>query len=340
MKLRKLAAVFAAMSVLLAGCAQKGDTESSSTGKKETDNKIVIEHAFGKTVLDKKPERIVTISWGNHDVPLALSVVPVGISEANYGVSDGSGMLPWTKKAFEELKVEKPNLFKDTDGLDYEAISDANPDVILAAYSGITEEEYELLSEIAPVVAYQGAAWQTFWRDQIKLDSKGMGMEKEGNELVKELETLIEEKKNEYTAIKGKTVAFCYFSQADLSSFYVYLPDDPRAAYLTDLGFEVSSSVLKLAEENESFAVSISSEKAELLKDVDVIVAYGDDKLLEAMQKDSLLSTIPAIKNGAVALIEDGTPLAASATPSALSIPATIDEYLSILSKAAEKVNE
>ena len=51
------------------------------------------------------------------------------------------------------------------DGLDYEAISDSNPDIILAAYSGITQEEYDLLSEIAPVVAYPENAWQTLWRD-------------------------------------------------------------------------------------------------------------------------------------------------------------------------------
>ena len=46
--------------------------------------------------------------------------------------------------------------------LDFEAISDANPDVILAAYSGITQEEYDTLSEIAPVVAYQTSSLGDF----------------------------------------------------------------------------------------------------------------------------------------------------------------------------------
>ena len=37
--------------------------------------------------------------------------------------------------------------------------------MILAPYSGITEEQYELLSEIAPTVAYPDEPWTTPWRE-------------------------------------------------------------------------------------------------------------------------------------------------------------------------------
>ena len=74
----------------------------------------------------------------------------------------------------------------------------------------------------------------------------------------------------------------------------------------------------------------------DVLKDVDVLVAYGNEELLAAMQNDALLSLLPAVENGSVALIEDGSNLSASCTPSAISIPATIDEYLSIIGKAAD----
>lgn len=299
---------------------------------------ITITHAFGETVIEKKPERIATISWGNHDVPLALGVVPVGISKANYGVSDDSGLLPWTKDAYIALGVEDPYLFDDVDGLDFEAISDAAPDVILAAYSGITQEEYDLLSQIAPVIAYPTAAWQTYWRDQILMDAKGMGLETEGKELVTELEALITEKIASYPQLEGKSAAFCYFNPSDLGTFYVYLPADPRAAYLTDLGLVFPESVLELAETSGSFALELSAENIDVLKDVDVLVAYGNEELLSAMQADALLSLLPAVSNGAVALVEDGSNLSASCTPSALSIPATIDEYLSIIGKAADQV--
>ena len=224
------------------------------------------------------------------------------------------------------------------DGLDYEAISDSNPDIILAAYSGITQEEYDLLSEIAPVLAYPENAWQTLWRDQITMNATALGKKDEGDALVKELETLISDKTSKYSDIEGKTAVFCYFNPADLGKFYIYLPSDPRAAYLTDLGFEFPESISELAKESDSFSIEVSSENIDVLKDADIIVSYGNDELLKALQNDALLSTVPAVKNGAVALIEDGSELSASCTPSALSIPATIDEYLEIMANAASKV--
>jgi iron complex transport system substrate-binding protein len=357
MNLRKISSILAIVLVLaLTGCSNKGvnssetkesatpsDTADTSTANENTSTDtteypITIKHAFGETVIESKPENIATISWGNQDVPLALGVVPVGVSQANYGVTDDSGLLPWTGEKFKELGVESPAIYKDTDGLDYEAISDSNPDVILAAYSGITQEEYDLLSQIAPVVAYPTAPWETLWRDQITLDATGMGMKAEGEQLVSDLDNLITEKISAYPQIEGKTAAFFYFNPADLGKFYVYLPADPRAAYLTDLGLEVPESVKKLEEGATSFAIELSAENVDLLQDIDVIVAYGDETLLKALQSDALIGTLPAVKRGSVALIADGTPLAASGTPSALSIPATIDEYLSILGEAADKV--
>ena len=246
------------------------------------------------------------------------------------------GLLPWTAQKYKELGVEKPVVYDDIDGLDYEAISDSNPDVILAAYSGITQEEYYLLSQIAPVVAYPKNAWQTLWREQITMDATAMGKQAEGEKLVKDLDALIKEKTANYTDLKGKTAVFCYFNPADLGKFYIYLPTDPRAAYLTDLGLSFPESISKLGA--DSFSIEISAENIDVLKDADILVAYGNDDLLKALQSDALLGTVPAVKNGAVALIEDGSVLSASCTPSALSIPATIDEYLEILGAAASKV--
>ncbi|KPU42454.1 putative siderophore-binding lipoprotein YfiY precursor [Oxobacter pfennigii] len=340
-----------ALSVFLIACSNNtSDTpgkENTPSGGEETAAvdvdtaeayPITIKHAFGETIIESKPERIATISWGNQDVPLALGVIPVGISEANYGVTDGSGLLPWTKEGFKKLGVDNPVLFKDTDGLAFEAVSDSEPDVILAAYSGITQEEYDLLTQIAPVVAYPAMAWQTYWRDQIIMDAAGMGMKAEGEKLVSELEQLISQKIAAYPKISGKTAAFFYFNPSDLGKFYVYLPADPRAAYLTDLGLKFPESVLSLANDSESFAVEISAENVDILKDVDIAIAYGNAPLLKSLQSDSLMGTMPAIQRGSVALIQDGTPLAASGTPSALSIPATIDEYLSVIGKAADLV--
>jgi len=339
MKLKKLCSAVVACAVLMTGCSgtateenKGGDTAQNTSGAYP----ITIKHAYGETVIESEPKNVATIAWGNHDVPLALGTVPVGVSKANYGKSDENGLLPWTAEKYKELGVEKPVVYDDIDGLDYEAISDSNPDVILAAYSGITQEEYDLLSQIAPVVAYPKNAWQTLWREQITMDATAMGKQAEGEALVKELDELIKEKTTNDTNLKGKTAVFCYFNPADLGKFYIYLPTDPRAAYLTDLGLAFPESISKLGA--DSFSIEVSAENIDVLKDADILVAYGNDDLLKALQSDALLGTVPAVKNGAVALIEDGSVLSASCTPSALSIPATIDEYLEILGAAASNV--
>lgn len=299
---------------------------------------LTIEHAFGETVIESKPERVATVGWENQDTPLALGVAPVGVSAANYGLVTENNLHPWTDETFQSLGVDSPVVFNDVDGLDYEAISDSHPDVILASYSGFTQEEYETLSQIAPVVPYKEAPWQTTWKEQTIENATGMGMKKEGEEKVAEVEALIEEKLADYPDLKGTKAAFCWISADDLSSFYIYMPSDPRASYLLDLGLEFPESVKELAENTSDFSITVSRENADQLKDVDMIVVYGDQSLLDALQEDELMSQIPAVKNGAVALIDSTSALAGASTPSILSIPYEIDEYLSLLSEAQEQI--
>lgn len=331
----------------LVGCSDESSTKvnkSAGTSETETESEtaypITIKHALGETVIEKKPERIVTVQWANHDVALALGVVPVGFSAANFGVQDDSGLLPWTKEKLDELGVTDPNVFMDTDGLDFEAISDAKPDVILASYSGITQEDYDLLTQIAPVVAYPTAPWATTWREQVELNSKGMGMEEEGKQLIADVEKMIAEKLEAYPQIDGKKVVWVNFSEQDLSQLHIYTPVDSRVAFLHELGLSVPESITELITDPTSYSLNLSAENTEALYDADLIVGYGNADLLAAIQADPLLGKIPAVERGSVAFITADTPLVAAGTPNPLSIEYTIDEYLELIGGAIDKINE
>lgn len=351
--------VFLLVAAILAGCSSeteatttaKGSAASDTSKVTETttsgiassetseDTSITITHALGTTVIPKKPERVATIAWCNHDVALALGVAPVGVSRMNFAV-DETGIFPWAWEKFRELGVENPVVFEDIDGLDYEAIADTKPDVILAGYSGITQEEYDRLSEIAPVVAYPQGAWISTWREQTLINGEGLGKKEEAQQLIADTEKLIKEKLAQYPALEGKSIAFCWLSAADLGTFYIYTNNDPRAAYLNDLGLVVPESVKAAASTDPTaFSITVSAENADQFSDVDMIITYGDDELLKAMQADIRISAIPAVKNGAVVLLDSNDVVAASSTPSILSIPYMIDDYLKLLNAAAEKVN-
>ncbi|RUT33599.1 iron-siderophore ABC transporter substrate-binding protein [Paenibacillus zeisoli] len=334
----------------LAGCSSQksGSTPESTpaesasasaeTPTANAEYPIKIKHAFGETVIESKPKRVVTIQWANHDVALALGVVPVGFSAANYGVQDGSGLLPWTAKKLKELGADKPNIFQDTDGLDFEAISDANPDVILAAYSGITQEDYDTLSKIAPVVAYPTTPWLTTWREQVLLNATGMGMKAEGEQLIKDTEKLIQDKVSAYPQIKGKKVVWVNFSAKDMSKLHIYTPADPRGSFLQELGMVYPESVTKEIKDPTSYSVNLSAENADMLNDADILIGYGGEDLYQAVKADPLLGKIPAIQRGSVVFIGDGTPLAAAGNPNPLAIAYTIDEYLKLIEGAINKI--
>ncbi|OAS16705.1 iron-siderophore ABC transporter substrate-binding protein [Paenibacillus oryzisoli] len=320
----------------VSAAATPAATAAASTTPDATKYPIVIKHAFGETTIPSKPKRVATIQWANHDVVLALGVVPVGFSAANYGVQDKSGLLPWTAKKLKELNVDKPNVFQDTDGLNFEAISASKPDVILAAYSGITQKDYETLSKIAPVVAYEKSPWVTTWREQVLFNATGMGMKAEGEKLIKDTEELIKKKASEYPQLKGKKVAFTNFSAKDLSKINIYTAADPRGAFLIELGMVYSEGVTKKITDPTAYNLKLSSENADALNDADILIGYGDDALLQAVKADPILGKIPAVQKGAVVLIGNGTPLAASGNPNPLSISYTIDEYLKLIAAAVK----
>lgn len=319
--------------------AETKNTETPASQDANTQYPIVIKHAFGETIIEKKPERVATIQWANHDVVLALGVVPVGFSAANYGVQDDSGLLPWTAAKLKELGVDKPNVYQDTDGLDFEAISDSNPDVILAGYSGITQEDYDTLSKIAPVVPYASKPWATTWREQVMINSTGMGMKAEGEQLIKDTENLVKEKASAYPQLQGKKVVWVNFSAKDLSQLHIYTPADPRVDFLQDLGLVTPESITKLITDPTSYSLKLSAENTEALHDADIIIGYNDESLYEAVKADPLLGKIPAIQKGAIVSIGNGTPLAASGNPNPLSIAYTIDEYLKLIADAVDKAN-
>ncbi len=299
---------------------------------------ITIEHALGTTVINQKPERVATVNWANHEVPLALGVVPVGFAAANFGDDDGDGLLPWVKERLDELGAEVPVLFDEGDGIDFEAVAATNPDVILAAYSGLTQEVYDTLSEIAPVIAYPEAAWSTDWRDMIRFNSAGMGMAAEGDALIAQIEAEIAATLADFPQLNGQQVMFItHLDTTDLSTVRFYTANDTRVKFFLDLGLTMPQSVIQASEPGR-FSGQVSAEQIDMFDDVQLVVTYGGQALVDALTADPLTSKMSAVASGAIVTLAND-PLGTAANPTPLSISWVLRDYVALLAAAVDKLD-
>jgi iron complex transport system substrate-binding protein len=342
------AAVLAALT--LAACGSDNSSaetnadpaDAGDTGDTADAFPVSLENTFGTTEIESPPEAVATVNWGNHDVPIALGIAPVGMQEATYGDDDGDGVLPWTHEALEELDAtgdSLPALFDETDSLDFEGIANTAPDVILAAYSGLTKKDYTTLTEIAPTVSYPEIAWGTGWRDMATVNGEALGLKQEAEQKVAEVDQQIDDALAERPGVEGKTVAYTWIDPADTSSIWVYAPVDARVQLVGDLGMESSQGVVDLAGDGKEFGIQLTAENVDKIADADILVTYGDGSTLDKLRGDPLIGKLPAVERGSVVILSDNTPLAAATSgPTVLSIPWALEDYLDLFAEAAAKV--
>ena len=322
-----LIAATSAVALALGGCAASTPDDSAAASG------ATLENAFGTTKLPADPKKIVTLGWGSTEALLALDVIPVGIEAQAYGGND-EGVLPWVEEKLDDLDAETPTIIaNDGEEPDFDAIFALEPDLILAPYSGLTEDQYDTLTDIAPTVAYPDEAWSTPWRDVIQLTGDAIGRTDDATALLGDLDAELAETAAEHPEFAGKSVALTW----DIGgSFWVYKGADARAEFLTDLGFTPAPAVEELAggENDSTFAYTLSYELVDQLSS-DVLVAFADTPAeIDTFLAASYAQSMPQVQSGAVAAIT-GTPLIASVSPpTALSFDFGLDEYVDALAKA------
>ncbi|WP_339721282.1 iron-siderophore ABC transporter substrate-binding protein [Marinomonas primoryensis] len=308
----------------------------NSWAAEDTQFPITIEHAFGSSVIMQKPKRVATVAWANHEVPLALGIVPVGFAAATFGDDNGDGVLPWVADQLNALNAKTPVLFDEGDGIDFEAVAATQPDVILAAYSGLSQSDYDTLSMIAPVVAFPNKPWSTNWRSMIRINSAGLGMAKEGETLIAHIEIQIAERVAQYPELKGKSAMFItHLDPTDLSVIRFYSANDARVSFFDDLGLLSPPSVKNISRDGQ-YSGESSIEQIDEFNDVDIFVTYGNKQLLTPLTTNPLMSKMRAIRSGAIVMLGNSQ-IATAANPTPLSISWVLDDYLDALAAAARK---
>jgi iron complex transport system substrate-binding protein len=328
-----IAAVVAAFGLAACGGDDDGARAGATTAATEGAFPVTIDHAFGATTIAAAPQRVVTWGWGSADAAIALGTTPVAIPFQSYG-GDADGVLPWIREALEAKGEAIPTVLPDSaEEPPYEAIAAAEPDLILAPYSGITKKQYELLSAIAPTVAYPGEAWATPWRETIEIVGRALGKDAQADELLAGIDARFAEEAQEHPQLAGKSVAMVWDAGG---TFYVYRTADPRVEATLALGLTSAPSVDALANGDETFYYTLSYEKLDQLTS-DILVSFADDeKLSEQFLSSPQGRTMAQVREGRVAEVVGKEFIAAVSPPTALSLTWGLDEYAEILATAAD----
>jgi iron complex transport system substrate-binding protein len=317
----------AASFLLVVGCGSSSDdspTESAEGSSGSSDAyPVTIEHAYGEAEIPQEPERVVSLGYTEQDAILAFGVVPVAVRYA-FGQEDDV-FFPWADEAAGEAD---PEILPRAE-VDPEQIAALEPDLIMAVTAGLTEEEYDTLSQIAPTVVQpeEFIAFGTPWQEQTRITGLALGQPERAEELIEDVEAQIEEAREAHPEFEGKTVTLSGTSYEGEYPFHT--SDDTRTRFFLDLGMTVDPALDASA--TSDFYGTVSREEARMLEADVIVFQSGSEEERAGIASDPVLSSLPAVAEGRSLFIE-GADYDALQFASALSLPYLLDSFVPRLS--------
>ncbi len=337
----KIAAA-ATAGAILTSCST--GTGSQTDGAAQEGQSYTVKHAFGQTTFDTVPQRIAVVQfWINPDALLALDVVPVGSPAVTWG-GNANQSTPWFDAKRQELGAEEPVRYQETDGPDYQQLAQLEPDAIFCPYGEMSQEVYDKLSQVAPVVpAPEGVgSWATSWQQALEMAGKMLQKEEEAQRVIQETEEKIKAKASEYQNLKGASFLAGAFNSAE-NTFGAYTSQDTRPRFFSLLGMEQAAYVKDRENEDKtSFFIDISAEVIDTVQ-ADAVWAWVDqESMIEQIKSNKLFANIPALKNDALVFEADKTLGLALSASSSLSLIWALEktDILKNMSQAVEKTRQ
>lgn len=306
-----------------AGCGGETGGEQGSGGDG------AVEHKYGSTEVPENPRRVVTVGLSDHDYVLALGVKPVAVTEW-YGEYDYAAW-PWAKEALGDARPEV--MPRNNDQLDFERLAALEPDLIIGQYSGMTRDEYETVTQIAPTVAQSGdyPDFGTPWQEMTRRIGRALGRRERAEELISGVDARFAEVGEEYPQFEGKTAVVGEF----FDTFFVRSESDPRTRFLTSLGFVLPDEIAELAGDRDG--ASISDEQLRLLDRDLLLWNIGFfPQLEEDLRDNEIYQQLDVAREGRDIFLSDKVLSGALTWSSILSLPYVLDRIAPQLAAAVD----
>lgn len=287
---------------------------------------VTIPHKYGSTTIEQAPQRIVLVGLNEQDSLLALGIVPVATSEW-YGERPGA-IFEWAQDELAAIEGAEVPVVLNSIQINFEQIASLEPDVIIGLYSGLTEQEYQTLSAIAPTVAQPAEYidWGIPWQEVTRTIGKIVGKSAEAEALISGVEEDFAEVRARYPEFQDAegVVATAYGYP---TSFYAFSSQDIRGRIIAALGFQNPAIIDELA--GDEYGASISYERFDII-DVDLVIWV--DTMPEDLRNNPLFTSLDVVQDGRVYFIE-GTDTLYDALNFAtvLSLPYSIERMTPML---------
>lgn len=298
-RFRRGALAVVLLATLLAACDTGGgeDAGGSAESSGNAAFPVTIEHKYGSTTIEEEPERVVVLGLTDIDAVLALGVTPVGFVDwyGEYPKADiRNGLWPWSHDAVGD--AEPLLMPRNEDKFNFETVASLRPDIIIAQYTGMTEQEYETASQIAPVVA-QTAEFPDFeapWDDTTRRIGLALGRSDQAEELIEGVQDKFAAARAAHPEFEGKTAMLVGIYEGII---YARGPKEPHGKVFAELGFSYPEQVEALIPSDNVLA-ELSLEQIELL-DCDVLMVGEFDSAGE-LTGHPLYLNLPVVKEGRV----------------------------------------
>ncbi len=293
---RPLAALLLALLGLLTVLTACSSDDGGSDGGTR-----VVKTEKGDVTVPAEPKRIVSLAASLSGYLFTLDAPVAATDTRVLGVTNLDGGFPpaWSVKAKAQGTTELPA----GEELNLDAITKAQPDLIIAGGQGISavqaEKLYDQLSKIAPTVYISPKV--TNWQDQLKQVAEATGRSDKVDGLLKTYEDKVTAVKDAIT-VPGNPTA--YFLSLSTNEPALIPQTAALPTLLTRVGFQ-ADDVMKKANNPELYGSGdsfiFSNELLSKAADAPVLfVLPVAGRTLEQLKADPLYAALPAFKNNKV----------------------------------------
>jgi iron complex transport system substrate-binding protein len=318
----RAAAALLALAALISACGDDigpAADDAGATGTPAGAYPVTVEHHFGTVELAQAPERVVSLGYTDQDAIVLFGVEPIAVRYA-FGPEDDL-FFPW---ADEQARDADPEVLPRAE-VNVEQVAALDPDLIMAVTAGLTREQYDTLSAVAPVVVQPKGYpdYGTPWDVHTLLAGRVFGQEERAQEIVDDVHSQVADAVSAHPELAGRTVALSGPTYDGEYPFHA--SSDVRTRFFTDLGLVVPAALDEIA--GSEFYGTVSRERADLL-DVDVLLFQsGSAEERSAIEADPILAGLAAVGDGRSLFVE-GTDYDALQFSSALSLPYLLEHLV------------